>query len=232
METLPKFLEAVKLLPYFNGEDRVTVYEFIEKVKIVKQLTRLNDRETFMIVKLKLNGEVSDFARAFENIFDTWEKLERALKHKFGDRASWEKLEQQLVTCKQEEGESVTDFMSRLLHIDQRLNDCVLPDGIGGESLRPEVIMGRVFCQFLAGLREDIRRFVRIRVPSSLGAALEIAQREEEWAKGTHTESFGNYVNGLGNKHTKKEYIKLKCYTCRKKGHIAANCLTTTKPVV
>jgi hypothetical protein len=188
----------------------------------------MNDRETFMIVKLKLKGKVSDFARAFENIYDTWEKLERAMKNKYGCRSTREELEQQLVSCKQNKGETVTDFMSRLLHIDQKLNDWSSRDSVYSQSLTPQVIKERIFHQFLVGLRQDIRRFVRIRFPCNLEAALEIAQREEEWAKGSHTESFGNYVNGLENKQTKKDYRKLRCYACRKKGHMAANCSANT----
>jgi hypothetical protein len=223
METMSKILESAKSLPYYSGKGHLNIYQFLEKVKIIKELAGLNDRETIMIVKLKLRGEVSDFVFAFEKMVDTWEKLEKLLKHKYGDRATRERLEQQLISCKQEEGETVTDFMSRLLRIEQKLIDYAVNDILGGESLKPEVIRERVFRQFLVGLRRHIRRFVRIRAPNTLQIALQIAQREEEWTKGSQTESIGNYV---------KEYRKIRCYTCRKKGHIAANCSTDTKPVV
>jgi hypothetical protein len=167
------------LVSRFTGESDVTVEEFIEAVSVSKLLCGWTEEQTLAIARLRLGGTAADFVRANKSTAQVnWEAMKKALRGRFGSRVSRYALEQKFISCFQKKGESAAEYATRLQLIGCELEKAMRADN-DNQELPAGVMSDRILHQFLSGLRKELRRFVLVRSPRTLTAAIEAAEAEE-----------------------------------------------------
>jgi hypothetical protein len=167
------------LINRFTGDSEVTVEDFIEAVTLGKFLGGWSDEQTLAIARLRLGGAASDFIRGNKGTAqESWDAMKKALRGRFGTRISRFALEQKFISSFQRKTESSSEFATRLQLVGAELEKAMKADN-QNQELPAGVMADRILHQFLSGLRKDLRRFVLVRSPRTLAAAIEAAEAEE-----------------------------------------------------
>lgn len=168
------------LVPRFSGYPEENVENFVEALSFAKFLGGWSDEQALAVARLRLDGLAADYVRANNAVAGaSWENLKSALRLRFGPHLPRFTVEQRFITCVQQPTETVNQYATRLQLLSRHLEQAMVKDN-GGQKLAPGVIADRVLHQFLSGLRRDLRRFVLIRSPKDMVAALAAATAEEE----------------------------------------------------
>ena len=178
--SVPFIGSNVHLIPNFCGDDSVTVEKFIDSLKTVSHLSAWSESHTLCAARLRISGTAGEYIVANPHILDSFEVFQKSLKERFTPKISLVSLERSFISCLQQPLESVQEFSTRLRRLAIQLREANANPNT--EATR-KMIEDRLFVQFLAGLRQDIGRFVLVRNPINILQAEEHALQEEANAR-------------------------------------------------
>lgn len=168
------------MIPAFSGEDGAKVETFLEHLRIVSHFSGWNEVQTLSVGRLRLTGLAAEFVTNHPHVVASYANFEKYLRDRFSPKFSRSALEKLFNDCTQNPLESVSDFSGRLRSIERQLrNSYSNPDSSQTKTMFSE----RLLAQFLAGLRQEIGRFVVVRNPRTMLEAEEYARLEEAASK-------------------------------------------------
>lgn len=241
------------LIPILGGEG--SIREFLTMVEQVANMGAWSDDNTMCLCKCKMSGVAKEFvwndARA--RSAKTFAELRLILLGRFDTEPQTVRM-QRFMGARQLPSEDVRSFATRV----QMLARATVMDSDGSEEarslIRQELLVEQMRSQFVAGLRDPVRRFVMSRDPKSFDEAVDVAAKEEA------NESLSNGVAGIrvvreseGTDQTEMQQLKerltniermlmeqtqmpsggrrsgrsrgpLTCFACGRIGHIARHC--------
>lgn len=164
----------------YNGE-RDTLVAFLTNCENAINLANAAQKELlFKFIFAKLEGKAQ--IACSNRVFEKFEDLREFLKQNFGERKHYNHLLLDLQSCKQQQGESVTQFA---LRVESCLTD--LQSEVHNSTTLKKDISGRIAMTedlalhtFILGLHPKISNIVRCRTPKNLNAAVNAAIEEEK----------------------------------------------------
>ncbi|XP_054713528.1 uncharacterized protein LOC129222989 [Uloborus diversus] len=165
------------LVTIFDGEIFTNVEYFVKNLEDIGKIARWNDSELIAVLKSKLKGPALQFFMNDPELIN--EELFSNIKEKFikffENRTTLSHRQQQFSNCRQNPGESVRNFSSRVSNL--TVNYFGLQNS-SKEDAGPIVNQTKL-AKFLEGLQTPLKRLALNRNPSTFEEAVENALLDE-----------------------------------------------------
>lgn len=206
---------------YLGEGDLCSIDHWIQKLEDASLLGKWTNSQKCSITRLKCGGLARDFISSDPALEETedWEQLKAKLVARFKEEDSTISLSQKLFIAKQQKGENVRAFASRLQQIAVRLNQSRgIPKSETERVLRREFLEADVCAVFLNGLNSEIRDWVRVQIKpkSTLSEIVRVASAEE-------SEREMQAERQIAAVQFVRQETR-RCFICQRPGHIASKC--------
>lgn len=206
---------AIKALPKFDG--KAFVEEFIYTCDDLFQSVREVDQPLlFKVLRCHITGEASMAIRGSDS---SWEVTRKTLFEIFGDKKTITEVERNLMEIRQEKGESVDVYASRVRRLGIRYL-ALLQKKYGAEAIDRRMTNDRIKDYFVRGLELKLYQtlintpFVDLADAQADASRLEreFASREDmQPPKSTTTFNYPSRLETI-------------CHRCNQKGHVRKHC--------
>ena len=165
------------LISTFTGGEKATqgVGDWLEQIDNFANMFQWPENLKIAIARSKCRGEAAQFLKCEEEVRNagTWEEFANAMRERFTLHIPFSTKVKMLFDIKQDRGESVANYASRLRALGAELYDETIT-----HEFRP-VVNHFVHAAFLRGLSKDISRFVFSKNTRNLEEAILVAKQEE-----------------------------------------------------
>lgn len=219
---------ALKLIPNFDGKSS-NLHKFTSCCDLMyNSITIDNDKKLFLeFLKNKLDGSAYDVVRYMK--FENWNDLKKELELKFKEFKSVDVLQSELSNCKQQQNETVRNFVDRIQKLVSDLNEaCINRDGEDFIDFIKKHNNASALGVFKNGLKYPLNIIVKSGNYNSLNDAINRAIEEEAFNSNLDSKIVENSkqnVNQPSQMGTKPK-TPLQCQYCQKIGHSADKCYT------
>lgn len=215
---------ASSLKEWSGAPTSLPVKEFFNSIDAAATMGNLDDRDKIHIAKLKVVGAAAEFLHCRPDLSDpnfTYKEFREAFEERFKEKLPENYHYSQLQMATQRKNESPEAFADRVKALSLKTikptEDAIEKRVLGQEAER------RLLAAYTAGLRGEVGRQVRLRMPKTMSEAIQVAvttQNNEQQNEGRNRqhETQGHNVFML-----KRD---IKCHACNRKGHIARDCRT------
>lgn len=213
---------AFKIIPEFDGT-RENFQKFLSCCDVVnKTATTESDKKVLLqIIESRISGKVFNLIKYHP--YASWEELKVVLQNQFLERRTIAQLQAELISCRQYPNENVRSYANRLETLQTDLNEaCIQSEGIDSSACIISLNAKTALKAFQDGLLESLRLIIRACRHTKLTDAIESAVLEER-SQRTHSYNFSRK-----NKYQGSEIV---CFKCKKKGHMANKCFSSTEPM-
>lgn len=214
---------ALKMIPEFHGS-RDELHKFIACCDIVSvSCTTRADRELLLnVIKTKLSGNAYNLVKY--KTFASWDELKIILQEQYLEKRTIAQIQTELLTSKQQQGESIRSFANRLERLTLDLTDaCIANQGIEAAPIISSLNSNAVLKAFVEGLNGHIKLIIKASRFTKFEDAVEAAVEEERTQKSSRLQNFPNTNSSNQNQKNRQ-----KCFKCGKPNHIAANCYSNS----
>lgn len=180
----------------------------------------------------KITGIAS--ARIEDKEINNWEELKEILIQLFGSKKSYSLIMEELNTLKQNSGESVSSYLSRIEKVQMRALEASNLNRREDQPGQNEAIRLITLHRFIRHSVEDISKCLRWKDPQTLAEAYDIALAEESALrerkriihnKSSSQNSFRQVnLNNPSHSSNKFNYNSKICNYCKKPGHLINEC--------
>ena len=229
--------DALEIVPYFDGSNKVPLTIFIEACKEAKEMVPNAEANLIKLLRSKLTGEARRCISG--NYYNNLDDFISKLKTFFAPSKTVYQLQGDLGRIYMWENESVLSYAIRIQEIAAEILECHKQNNNGKEAAEFERNLERdaIDC-FLRGLKPEIE--IRIGTASKFDEIVKRAIREERNLTARNELRRGNRQHSLFQEPEKsaynnREFAKtnkinlareepIKCQICQKIGHTAATC--------
>lgn len=228
--------------PWSGEPSDIPVEEFLRGVELVAESGNWEDRDKALVTRMRLKGQAAAFLASRDDLIETgvtYARLKEALVDRFQDQTTPQQYLLQLSGISQGAAEGVRAFADRCRALGQRSLEKDLPEGerLGARNQVTRLVL----TAFMAGLRGEAGRSLRVNPPQTLEEAVaraSLVEREEGSKRrvdvfrlvGPQSGSEeADVFDGLGAREARvavrgRGGTLGPCYRCRRPGHIAKDC--------
>lgn len=174
------------LVNIFDGEIFSNVDYFLNNIKEIGEIAQWNDAELIAVLKSKLKGPALQFFIDDPELISDkqFDSIQNKFKKYFEKKTTLSHRQQQFSNCKQNPGESVRSFSTRVSNL--TVNYFGLQN-VSKPNAGPIVDQTKL-AKFLEGLEPNLKRLALTRNPATFDEAVESALLDEVNSQFTNTE--------------------------------------------
>lgn len=181
--TIPNSMEKLELInsiPNFSIENGTpSLGEFLNTIDLFSRVGNWSDRTTVDVAKIKIVGSAGVSVRS-EDVFtnaQTWQQFRAALVSRFTPIELYTTTNLKLITCCQQQNESVQNFAARLSAV---TNNLTTQSTDPRESeIRKKLVDEQKLLYFIQGLQPALKNYVLLSNPKTFEAAVQSARKYE-----------------------------------------------------
>lgn len=217
-----KDLTVASTLKEWNGIlSALPVKEFFNNIDAAATMGNLDDNDKAQIVKLKVSGPAAEFLHSRPDLTGpecTYDVLKTALEERFKEKLPDNYHYSQLQTASQKKDETPEAFADRVKSLS--LKTIMATDDPTEKRILAQEAERRLLAAYIAGLRGEVGRQVRLRMPRTMKEAIQLAVTTDNLEK----KDGRDYKDLKDVKQRSVFAFDVTCYNCNRKGHIARDC--------